>query len=297
MAKKIFSISIILFIIFSGLGGCNSATEKNSDKTKASGQPSLPLPVPPAAMTDPEERADYIVTHYWDALDLNNRKQCLDTSFMEQSFANCVPALQCATPKAVNQSFSYLIKKCEGDEQMICLIEVIAHKYLAESNSPLRSEDLYIPFLEILSSSDVIPSDVRFRTLERLAEAKKNRPGSKAPDFSLSLADGSSSTLHSIVAANDTIVVMFYDPDCDRCHTITEQLKADPSRLPYRILSVSVNPDRQLWNRTKGNMPSSWINAFAAEPITERETYIFPALPSFYLMAPDATIILKDFPL
>lgn len=299
--RKIKACNILLGLaVLALIFGCkgNNTSDSISSSSAASGVRSeLPLPYIPDSLTTSEERSEYAVMHYWDMLELSRRKECHDTAFMEQSFSNFIVLLPYVSEEVRLKGVTKLIDRCKLDPEVLRLITWVAYKYLDEPNSPMRSEELYIPFLQILNAGDNhVPEEIRERAAFRLTQAMKNRPGARGADFRLITRDGISSTLHKTLAA-DTTLVMFYDPDCDNCRQITRRLAEQAADIPYRILAIDVIDNRQLWDSTKHTLPADWQVAYATDPIDDQELYVFPALPSFYLFAPDATVLLKDFPL
>ncbi len=90
------------------------------------------------------------------------------------------------------------------------------------------------PFAVFLSEDS---PGVRRDGLLRLAEA--NKTGTPAADVSLLLADGSTATLGSIIQRTPETVLIFFDPECERCRELTLELSAD-IRLAEAIQSGEI---------------------------------------------------------
>lgn len=279
--------------------GCSNRGVASDDKENicvlsSDGESGLPLPAVPDSLFLPQDRAGYAVTHFWDALDDVSPSLRGDTAFMEQSFANFIALLPYVSEAVCDTAVVRLVSHVRPVLSDYTLLAEIARKYLDDPNSPMRSEELFIVFLRHFAADPALPEAMRLRAADRLGQAMKNRPGTLAADFSLVTRNGSRSTFRRQLAA-DTTIVMFYDPDCSHCREITERLIAMGSSLRYRVLAVDVAGDRQLWESSNYSLPQSWQVTFATDPVDDDEIYVLPALPSFYLIAPDATIILKDF--
>lgn len=297
MIRKLVCLSIgCLWIVLSSCNKSSSDSHKDIHKEVEASEISdaLPLPEIPEDITDPAQRSEYAANHFWDALDLQNKSQVLDTAFMEQSFSNFIAILPYASEEARKESAKKLIDRCKRDSEVLRLVSWIAYKYLDEPNSPMRSEELYIPFLECLSTGDTaIPEDIRERTAFRLTQALKNRPGSKMPHFRVLLRDGRSADMLSLLG-NEQNIVMFYDSDCEHCKEISERLAATPLADGVGVIAVDVAGDRQLWDEKKMSLPADWTVAFDLDNVEDRELFYLPALPTIYVVDNNGVIIAKD---
>ena len=173
----------------------------------------------------------------------------------------------------------------------------VAKKYLAESQSPVFNEELYITMLQSLLSSDMLDSARRAKYSAILNTEMKNRVGEVATDFEFMLRDGERGRLSEINAKY--ILVFFSDPDCDRCNSVKAQIDASAVvRIKLllgdlALLSVCVEGDTDAWKRIK--TPDEWIDACDEKcAIYDQELYDIPGLPSFYLLDSSHRVILRD---
>lgn len=105
----------------------------------------LPLPSLPASLTDPEERADYLAAHFWDALDFSDTIRSLDTAFIEQNFANYSTVLALASGR--DTAVGNLLGRIRAASPAAYgLFVYVAEKYLYEPDSPVFDEQSYLPF-------------------------------------------------------------------------------------------------------------------------------------------------------
>lgn len=304
LSLKKFKIAVcgIILAATAMLCACSGKGSKQSPPSSETGKEKLstiPLPSVPDSLVLPEERAAYALSHYWDELPRMSRQLRLDTAFMEQSFSNFIALMPYVSTDRQNQAVAALLERVRRDSDEISLISFLAWKYLDEPNSPMRSEELYTVFLQQFCDTDDIPEEISLRSRERLKSALKNRPGTRAADIPLLTRDGRRTSLHTL-AESDTLLVIFYDPDCEHCHRLIEHLakateSASSPEITCKVLAIDVIPDNQLWNDSKSSMPRNWQVAHATIPVEDRELYTFPALPSLYLLAPGAQVILKDF--
>ncbi|MDE6511840.1 MAG: DUF5106 domain-containing protein, partial [Muribaculaceae bacterium] len=280
-------------VIMSGCGSkANTAVKTDTAVNATASSPrELALPEVPESITDPEDRAAYAVGHFWDSLDPGVHAQSLDTAFMEQTFANFIGLLPYAPEQAREQAVGAFADKCSADAAVYDLAVYIARHYLDDPNSPMRNEELYIPFLRRFAGDTGLSEAKRERAAYRLEQAMKNRPGSRATDFGLVTREGRTSTL--LRELGDTTLVVFYDYDCEHCKETVARLEDPAMGVRYPVMAVEVTEDREGWDSTKAGMPTGWKVCFATDPL-DGEGYYFPALPSIYLLAGDGTVIIKD---
>lgn len=268
---------------------------------------SFPYPEPPAMVTDPTQRASYAVLHFWDKyFEAPSR---YSEGLTEQAFANYVTLLQLAPLGSAARAQDTLLSRAERSEaardtasRMLERILMLEEKYLYDVNSPFRNEEFYLPVLRhILAWPDIQP-ETRARAQHDLPLFSLNRLGEVAADFTYTLRNGRTGTLHSIQA--DRILMFFSNPGCENCKEIIEALSnsmAVQAQLQDGTLKVlNVYPDEDLseWFAYMSHYPKSWINAFDAECIIRGDTiYSLRAIPSLYLLDSQKRVICKDAPL
>ena len=176
--------------------------------------PELPLPNVPAVLQTPTDRANYIIAHFWDAMDFCDTFRSYNRNFMEQNFSNFISVFPYADEQAQRTAVETLLDKAEADSAAYVLLREIAEKYLYEPNSPMLSEDYYILFLERFINSTILGEYGTIRLHRQLDAARKNRPGMVAADFAYMTREGSNATLHKTATDGDMLLI-FYDPDCE----------------------------------------------------------------------------------
>lgn len=259
----------------------------------------LPLPDVPNSLTDPADRATYIVEHFWDAMDFGDTIRSLDEAFMEQNFANYANLFAYVGVETAESSIKNLMQAASDNRQAYNLLADIADKYLYDSNSPMMDEEAYILFLKAITESDFMDRDRRVRFESQLKDALKNRRGSKASDFGFVDSHGRNGSLYGTADGKCYRLVMFYDPDCDVCKSTKEMLSgsaavnnAVASGL-LKVVAVYSDGDNEVWEKSKNDMPGNWLSV--SSPAEDRdEIYVIRATPTLYLLAPDNTVVLKD---
>lgn len=255
----------------------------------------LGLPEVPGELREPGERAAYVSLHFWDALDFGRDSRSLDTAFMEQNFANYLTVLAVTPEEGAQKAVARLVGEAGKSDGSKALLHYVAEHYLDDPNSPMRSEELYIYFLREWINASESEEGVLERAKHRLGEAMKNRRGERATDFRLVRRDGVESSLLKELGEGETLV-MFYDPDCEQCKEIKMELASTPLPAGVKVIAIDVTGDRKRFEATKGEMPDSWTVGFDLEGIEDDEKYVFRAMPTFYVLDADGTVLLKDPP-
>lgn len=295
------AIAAVCFLSCNGHGRAAQNAEQATADTLQGSVYELPLPEVPSALTAPEERAEYIISHFWDRMDFADTLRSRDRRFMEQNFVNFLSLFPHARQEVLPPHIGRLLKRAAADSVAFDLVNDIAERYLDDPNSPMRCEEYYILFLEERLRLPGLSEYDRIRPAYRLETAKKNRPGTVATDFSCTDRNGNRRTLHG--TRGKQLLLLFYDPACSHCSEILNGLRESPlireliAVKELAVLAVYTEGDRELWDETKEAMPQEWIVAIDDSRIVERESYSLPAMPVIYLLDAGKRVILKDAPL
>ena len=283
MRNIFIAIAVVLSV------GVNCMSARSADE--------LPLPAGPADMTTPEERAGYILGHFWDAMDFTDARLSHDRSFMEQNLVNFFSVMPHASSASVAEGVKGLMSKAASDSVSYRLVLELAEHYLYEHGSPMRDEESFIPFLEIAVDSPQLTEAERIRPKYLLEEAMMNRVGTLSADFEMTLRDGSKSTMHEY-GKGSRMLLMFYDPDCRHCAEVIEMLDSDADfnglldRGALKVLAVYPFGEEDVWKSPMVKIPSKWTDAMA--DLVEVDIYSFPEMPVLYLLDESGKVVLKD---
>lgn len=259
----------------------------------------LSLPQVPSSLIVPSERAAYILAHYWEGLDFRDTLRSYDKGFMEQSIVDWLSLFPHADEEALPRCVDKALARAMQDRKAFRLFGSVVERYLNDPNSPMRNETYYIRYLEGVLRLPGLPEEERLRPAYQLETARKNRPGSKATDFGYVTREGRHERLLG-TAVGKRLLLLFYDPACVHCTEMLEGLYGSPvvGRLvtdkKLAVLAVYTEGNRELWKQTMGDMPVEWTIAMDTEGIVERHLYDLPAMPIFYLLEDDKTVLLKD---
>lgn len=261
----------------------------------------FPYPEIPGVLATPSERGAYLLEHYWDNYDFSDTTLIDRQEIAEQGFANFIDLLPRFDSIAANKGIMTFGEKAFGGKahrKVAEGFETMTEHYLADPNSPMRNEELYISFLEAQIAAMENVGDNASRPKARLAAATKNRPGTIAADFAFTTREGQRSSLHKTEA--DNLLLIFYDPACEHCSEILTTLRNNNNFREkvasgkLRVLAVYTEGNRQLWRDTCGNMSEEWTVAIDESRIVDNNIYDIPAMPIFYLLDKDKKVVMKD---
>ena len=301
MAKRgwIRTGGLLLLTIGLLFAGCRKETRKeNAGMTENLTQ--LPLPDVPAEITEPSERAEYMIMHYWEPMDFRDTLRAYDEGFMAQSFVNFVSLFEFADTTVRQQGARMLLKQAQADTVAYEKLTELIDRYLYDLDSPMLSEENYIPFLQAMVA-DPFPGETAGENAAiTLSEVMKNRPGSVAADFVYERSDGKKASLHSTAAPGE-LMLIFYDPDCDRCQAYFDKITNDEvvtqhiKNQELTVLAIYSGPNREEWKSKRDELPQDWIVGYEPGEIDRQELYVIRATPTIYLLSgPDKKVLIKD---
>lgn len=260
----------------------------------------LSLPKVPSSLRSPVMRANYIVTHFWDALDfktdtLNTR----NPDFMERNLSNYLSLFPIADTATLVSAVNTLVADAGMDTRSLSVLFELVEKYLYEPESPVYNEAHYGFFLDAFLRAPVHEYErMRFTAQHELI--RKNRPGTVAADFTYETPKGERMRICE-TGKGKPLLLLFYEPDCNHCMEVMEELKAMESlnamvgRGELTVLAVFPGFDeRETWRRTLGNLPSSWEVGFNDGTIYTDDLYITRRMPTLYLLDEHRRVIAKD---
>jgi hypothetical protein len=287
---RIYGIPVILNVIITL--SCYAQRQDSSALLKM--MPDIPL-----EMTDPSQRAGFLIVHYWDKYDFNDLSFLMKDDLFERSFVDYLDLLSFVSEDIRDHSIDILMKKAEEKKELFFFISKLSERYLYNPDSPVYDEEKYIPFLQRELKSSLPNEAEKIRPEFLLKNVMKNRTGQVANDFTYTLINGHTGTLHAINA--DYTLLYFHDPECEDCLMLTKKLTASPvineriGQEKLNVLAVYPNDDTVSWKEHASIIPNSWIYARdAEEKINTEGIYDVKRFPAIYLLDKDKKVLLKD---
>ncbi len=283
------SVKCFLMVLCIAIGVCGA---------KAQGGVEFPYPQIPTMMTEPQQRATYLLMHYWDNVDFNDMKLMANDDFMEQGFVNYLSVLPIVDTQTAERSVEVMMKRAEENKMAYTRLANIAEKYLFEPNSPMANDETYIMFLNQMLKTGVLSRVEKARFEYQYKAVIKNRVGSVATDFLYMNSKGDIGSLHKFEA--EKTLLIFYDPDCDNCTEIIEKLRynrelnAKIASGQMRVLAIYAEENIDLWKKELAKIPSNWVVGRAVSKIKPLGLYVLRAMPAIYLLDGDKKVLKKE---
>jgi len=262
------------------------------------------MPVIPDALTNPDERAKYLSLHFWDRFDFADRKLIERPEITEQAFVDYINILPYVSKEDADKSLLYTLEKAATDTLFYRHVASLFDKYFYDANSPFRNEEFYLPVLQQLVQSPLLPEEEVSRYSFQLDMTLKNRIGQKANDFHYTLESGLTFSLYEL--RSEYTLLMFSNPGCPTCEAVMTQLSNSKplsdalamnttSRTMLTILTLYPDNDLTEWYAHLPQMPEKWIHAYdKGMEITQKRLYDIKAIPTLYLLDRDKKVVLKD---
>lgn len=295
------NINIIPVLCFLLLCSCKNgnASSQSTNETIQDTIKSITLPAIPAMMTAPEQRANFLVKHYWDNVNFADTNYIHHPEVTEQAWADYCDILNHVPLETAQEAMRKTIERTNVDKKVFTYITDLADKYLYDPNSPMRNEEFYIPVLDAMLDSPLLEEIEKVRPKARRELAQKNRIGTKALNFNYTLASGAQGSLYQLQA--EYILLFINNPGCHACTETIDALKNAPiinQLLEQKRLTVlSIYPDEELdeWRKHLNEFPQEWINGYDKKfAIKEQQLYDLKAIPTLYLLNKEKTVFLKD---
>lgn len=299
-------LSFILLSFSLILTGCGS-----SPKQDASTRPFPEVKVP--SILSGDEANEYALDHFWDTFLAPGEYLC-DSTHIE-GVEDKIAAAHLASYLSILENYPLeqsaprieaFFGAVEARQKADTLSNVFPWAleavgfYLFDPVSDIRDEDLYLPFVTRLLSSDLLPEG-SFEKYERQLEVcSTNRKGTPAPDFQFIDARGNTRRLYDSKA--QYTILAFINPGCNACGEVvaTFGTKAAETLVAAGMLDVVaiyIDEDVEAWREKLSSVPPFWISGHEPSGIIRDDNlYYVRAIPSVYLLDSDKQIIMKDAP-
>lgn len=310
MKQLLLMVSFVLLMLMTGFS-CSSSKRTQSE-THGEMEAMSPiivadtfvLPLIPESLTKSDDRAKFLVMHFWDRFDFTDNNLIGRPDITEQAFVDYINILLYVPQEDAAESLRYTLHRAKVDTAMYQHFIALFEKYFYDPNSPFRNDTYYLPVLKEVVQSPLLTRELMARYEFQLEMAMKNRVGDKASDFIYTLPSGQSYALYQL--KSEFTLLMFSNPGCATCEAVTNKLNNskslneamslnNPTRSMLTILTIYPGNDLDEWNAHLPQMPDRWVHGYDKEKrIIHKTLYDIKAFPTLYLLDRDKNVILKD---
>ena len=209
----------------------------------------------------------------------------------EKQFAPFLLGLEHQTPTQQAEQIGALLAKAEQDNATARFL-TLAEKYLYDPNSPYRSDERYLLFLQYAATHQLADYTTNPRYQKHYTMVQKNRIGHKATDFPYTTQAGEKGQLYDL--QSPYILLFFHDPNCKECQLVKQQLESQHAHFLQKgvqVVAVYIDDEVEAWR--KAQYPSTWISVYAPK-IDQQDLYDIKALPTLYILDAQKRVLLKD---
>ena len=255
----------------------------------------FPYPEVPESLTTLSDRSDYLISHFWDKCNIAAAFQKKDK--MSQSFRDFISFMPYASATVVNDAVTRLIKSVKKPDELLKLGEM-AEDALYGENASYWSDEIYLPFAKAVASHKKIPKVSRERFARQVKCIEGSSEGRPCPDTSVVLADGSKSSVKSLLSPTAVNILFFNNPDCDDCamvrlnfetNLVVSQLITDRK---IRLISLSPAEADDDWRKAIRAYSSDWT---AAASLSLDDDFDLRITPCFYIVDNQGVIVAKNW--
>jgi len=285
-------------------------------KSQPSAKRDFPAAEIPVMLEQPQERVGWLTEHFWDRFtDPSKVWESEDSTLvngvekeaLERQMGVFVTLLEEVSLPQGQRSMEAFFNRLETFQQahpksnMLKETSALVTHYLYDPNSPVRSEDLYLPFVRRMATSSLIDAGMRTAYAWDTSMCEKNQTGTPAANFTFIDTKGVKRTLYGIKATYTLLI--FGNPDCTACKEIMEQMDGIPEidalidSGKLKVADIYIDQEIEDWKKRAGSYPTRWINGYDPSYIIRGELlYSLRAIPSLYLLDRDKNVLLKDAP-
>lgn len=311
MPKMLRRLSLLTLIV-TLVCGCGQGSKTPS----VGGARAFPSVSVPGTMTEIEDQLLFTAEHYWDAFTDTSRlylcdslhvNGCTEKDLGSQmwEYFNLLNALPLKDARSyVTRLFDRLerFQTKYPESRMFPLLTEMVTLYLYDVNSPVRNEDVYLPFVKKLASSAFTPDEMRPAYLFDARMCSLNQEGTKAADIDFTDTKGRRRKLSDI--RTEAILLFFNNPGCNACKEIREKIQGDELLIrlvedgSLAVVTIYIDLEIDKWKAASDEYPSKWTCGYDHNyTIRSDVSYNVRAIPSLYLLDGDMTVLMKDAPI
>lgn len=258
------------------------------------------------SITASAQHTDTELTDYWIDFDVESDSAIVHALEGMAGFAELVP--QASSPHVVAKAYLQLMARAEHKAELWYCLRDNAEETFYGPNATCRNDEVYLLLLDTFLSNSHSTEGDKIRFSFQQENLSKNRVGTRAADLLLHMDDnGRKCLLSELCQGADSVFLLFYDPLCDHCGQLINELKSDTLLQQssfsdqMRFIAVDIAPRRSWLQRFLGvkkknphAIPSRWIRTEDRKgQVMDDMVYHLPFVPQLYILGRNMTVVKK----
>ncbi|MDE6534256.1 MAG: DUF5106 domain-containing protein [Muribaculaceae bacterium] len=254
--------------------------------------PLFEYPSAPQEIESINDKSNYLVDHFWDAMDFKSKKT-VDQNALNDAFSVYSVPMRWADKTKTLASADRLIEKISKNPTLMIQFMKAAEEALYGPRAEAWIDEVYVKFLNAFIKNKKIPDSRKNKYRIQLASLEKTIIGSPVPEFKFTDRHGKDATYFPMTTPT---ILIFGNPSLTdwrlsrlRMESNTALSQAvEKGKVNVIYIVSSENPD---WKNEISDYSDKWTVGYAP---TIGESFDLRVMPSIYVIGADGKIILKN---
>lgn len=257
--------------------------------------PIFEYPVAPEELESLKDRCNYIVANFWTPLNEKNNEP-LNQIALNDAFNVFLTSMIYADETTSIKAIDKLLDRISGNPTLLIQFTKAAEDNLYGPRSEIRSDDVYLKFLDAAIKNKKISKDRKEKFQQRAALLRSTAINAVPPTFSFTNLSGGDEKYFPM--ATPTLLI-FGDPeDMDwRLERLKMESNITLNQLlekgKINIIFIDIT-DRNDWENSVSNYSKNWK---VGKVKNIKDIYDIRRVPTLYLVNNEGKIIMKNQPL
>lgn len=254
--------------------------------------PIFEYPVAPEEIKTLQEKADWVMQHFWDKMDFKN-KEALNQAAVNDAMRTYVLPMQWAAKEEVDKSVEKLLKQLSKNPTLLLQFTKAAEQELYGQRASIWIDEIYCRFLETFNKNKKVPAIRKKRYERQLTQIKNSLVKETPASFTYTTPGGNPGKFEPIGVFT---IIEFGDPDCDDCRMAKLKMETNirfselVDKGLVNVMFIVPDPTDGWQDKLKG-MPQHWI---AGGSDTVSDILDIRSTPSFFVVGKDGKLIAKN---
>lgn len=257
-------------------------------------EPLFEYPSAPEELPSIEEKSDYLMDHFWDAMDFKS-KTTVDQNALNDAFRVFSVPLRWANRDKALVATDKLIENISKNPVLLLQFTKAAEEAIYGPRTEVWVDEVYLKFLNALLKNKKIPDQRKKKYQKQYNSLSASLVGNVAPQFTFTTTTGKESTYFPM--ATSTLII-FGDPT-DTDWRLTRLRMESNTALSQAIEKGKINVlfivprDIEGWEKEVASYPSSWT---VGKGVELDAIYDIRTNPSVYAINSEGKILCKNAP-